>query len=106
LFGTPEQSKGITAAMIQHDPGAATATTTGPGVYCFGGLGFTPKSAMVSPDSAGDLDTNVIASVAIQRGANLGNCNADHQQARVSLTLVNDTAAPVLTDHRFFIWFE
>ncbi len=109
LFGDADQSKGIVAANIQHNPGAPGPTVTGNGVYCIGGLPFKPTSAMVAPDSAGDIDTNTIASVAIQRGdppVNLGNCDADHQQARISMTAVSDTVAPTLTEHRFFIWFE
>jgi hypothetical protein len=39
--------------------------------------------------------------VAVQRGINLGSCDAQHQQARVT-TLVAGKPA----DHRFQIWFE
>lgn len=105
--GTPSQNENVVQANVQHDGGAATATTTGPGVYCFGGLPFTPRSAMVTADSAGAVaTTNMIASVSVQRGLNLGNCNAGHQQARVSMLAVNDTTAPTLTNHGFYIWFE
>jgi hypothetical protein len=99
--GTPEpgdngkQNKVVVAGNIEHD------VTTGAGHYCFGGLPFGVASAMVSPDSAGDIDGNVGASVAVQRGKTLGNCDAQHQQARVT-ALVAGAAA----DHRFQIWFE
>ena len=92
-----KQNKNIAASSIQH----AAA-----GVYCFGGLSFAVASAMVSPDSAGDIITNTIASVAIQRGITLGTCDANHQQARVSMVAVSNAAAPALTDHRFQVWFE
>ena len=104
--GTPSQNENVEQANVQHDA-VASSTTTGSGVYCFGGLPFTPRSAMVTADSAAALaSTNVIASVAVQRGPNLGNCNAGHQQARVSILAVNDTTAPTLTNHGFYIWFE
>jgi hypothetical protein len=94
------QNKNVTNANIEHD------ATTGPGVYCFGGLPFAVASAMVSPDSAGDLAAHEIANVAIQRGITLSNCDATHQQARVSMVAVSNTAVPALTDHRFQVWFE
>jgi hypothetical protein len=95
-----KQNKNVVVGNIEHD------ATTGPGVYCFGGLTFAVASAMVSPDSAGDIITNEIASVAIQRGITLGSCDAAHQQARVSMVTVSNAVAPALTDHRFQIWFE
>jgi hypothetical protein len=99
--GTPAQNKNVVQANIEHD------ATTGPGVYCVGGLSFAPASAAVTNDSAGAIATsNQIASVAVQRGNDLGNCDASHQQARVSMLQVNNTAAPALTDHGFYIWFE
>jgi hypothetical protein len=90
-----KQNKNVVAGNVEHD------ATTGAGHYCFGGLPFGVASAMVSPDSAGDINGNVGASVAVQRGINLGSCDAQHQQARVT-TLV--AGAPA--DHRFQIWFE
>jgi hypothetical protein len=89
------QNKNVVAGNVEHD------ATTGAGHYCFGGLPFGVASAMVSPDSAGDINGDVVASVAVQRGINLGSCDAQHQQARVT-TLVNGLPA----DHRFQIWFE
>ena len=103
--GAPPQNKNIVQANVQHDA-VAGATTTGPGVYCFGGLPFTPRTAVVTADSAGAINTtNQIASVAVQRGNNLGNCDAGHQQARVSMLQVDQTNAPTLTNHGFYIWF-
>ena len=90
-----KQNKAVVAGDIEHD------ATTGAGHYCFGGLPFGVASAMVSPDSAGDINGDVVTSVAVQRGINLGSCDAQHQQARVT-TLVGTTP----TDHRFQIWFE
>jgi hypothetical protein len=95
--GTPPvpQFKGVDQVDIEH-PSAGT--------YCFGGLGFEIASALVAADSAGAATTtDQIASVAIQRGNNLGGCNAEHQQARVVLFDVSDAR---LVDGRFTIWFE
>jgi|ERR1700732_561816 hypothetical protein len=89
------QNKNVVAGNVEHD------ATTGAGHYCFGGLPFGVASAMVSPDSAGDINGDVVASVAVQRGINLGSCDAQHQQARVT-TFVGVAVA----DHRFQIWFE
>lgn len=86
------QNKNVVQVDVQH-PAA--------GVYCFGGLPFGVASAMVSPDSAGDINGDATATVAVQRGITLGECDAGHQQARVT-TLV--AGAP--KDHRFQIWFE
>jgi hypothetical protein len=91
------QNKNVIAANVEHD------VTTGTGHYCFGGLPFGVASAVVSPDSAGDINGRIITSVAIQRGVTLGNCDADHQQARVTTF---DEGAAALADHRFTIWFE
>lgn len=78
------------------------------GVYCFGGLGFDVASAMVSIDNAQAASTSTeVASVAIQRGNNLGTCDADHQQTRVVITDVSPALAnAALADARFTIWFE
>jgi hypothetical protein len=94
------QNKNVVPGNVEHD------AITGAGHYCFGGLPFAVASAMVSPDSAGDIDGNVVTSVAVQRGIHLGSCDAQHQQARVT-TLVTTTTLPAKpTDHRFQIWFE
>ena len=94
-LATP-QVKGVDQADIQH--------TAGTGIYCFGGLGFEVASAVVSADNAqASGTTDRIASVAIQRGNNLGGCDADHQQARVELYDVSDAR---LVDARFVVWFE
>src|SRR5689334_8537581 len=61
------QNKNVVAGNVEHD------VTTGPGHYCFGGLPFAVASAMVSFDSAGNIDLPVFTSVAVQRGITLGN---------------------------------
>jgi hypothetical protein len=99
----PGQSKGITNDMIDR---------TAEGVFCFKNLGFTPKSAMVSPDgSFGQLDTVVTASVLVN-GA-LSDCDSDGtHKVRVRTVDLNgsesfgSTYAPELSDRRFTIWFE
>jgi hypothetical protein len=106
--GSPPQNKNVTQTMVQHNPGATNPgppVLTGDGVYCFGGLPFTPRNAVVT---AGNADTfggstfNRFATVAVQRGQNLGRCDANHQQVRV--VMVDTTGA--LVDHPFYIWFE
>ncbi|HEV7846982.1 MAG TPA: hypothetical protein VGO83_12045 [Thermoleophilaceae bacterium] len=54
------------------------------GIYCFGGLDFTIRSGLVTPDNAG---------AAIQRGNHLGRCDANHQQARIQTFDVSLVAA-------------
>jgi hypothetical protein len=94
----PTQFKGVDATDIQK---------AGVGVYCFGGLGMTLSSALVSMDNAGAATTTTqVASVSIQRGASLGTCDADHQQARVNIINVDPAlAAAAAQDGRFTIWF-
>jgi hypothetical protein len=89
------QTKGVDQTDVQH------AST---GIYCFGGLDFDPSTAMASSDNAqaAGQATDQIVSVAIQRGANLNGCDANHQQARVG---IRDSAA-ALVDGRFTVWFE
>ena len=95
----PAQFKGVDPADIQKP---------GTGIYCFGGLDKPVASAVVSMDNAGAAATTTqVASVAIQRGANLGSCDAGHQQARVVITNVDPAiAAAVAVDGRFSVWFE
>jgi hypothetical protein len=87
--------------------------SNGPGVYCFGELGFTPTTALVTLDNSDSLPavpavtggtTNFTTSVALFKGPDLGRCNAAHGQIRVAITRVNDSAVPELVDHGFTIW--
>ena len=98
--GPPEQER------HRHEHRARRHHRSG-GVYRFGGLSFGVASAMVSSSTApGTSPHDEIANVAIQRGITLSNCDASHQQARVSMVAVSNAAAPTLTDHRFQVWFE
>jgi hypothetical protein len=115
LIGGADEQKGITAANIQHDAGAPAAESTGAGVYCIGGLGFTPKSAVVATDNTDSLPAvpnltggalNFISTVAVFKGEDLGRCDAAHGQVRIAIEQVNDAAAPTLANHGFFIWLE
>jgi hypothetical protein len=115
LIGGATQSKGITQTMIQHSAGASAAETAGTGVYCLGGLGFTPTSASVSLDNTDAMPApgtvtggslNFIPSAAIFKGEDLGYCDATHGQVRVAIERVDDAAAPSLVNHGFFIWLE
>jgi hypothetical protein len=115
LVGGASQNRGVTAAMIQKDAGAPAADSTGPGVYCFGGLGFAPKSAVVTLDNTDSLpgipnvqggSLNFIASVAVFKGEDLGRCDATHGDVRVAIERVDQTNPPELVDHGFFIWLQ
>jgi hypothetical protein len=115
LIGGADQNKGITASMVQHQNGASDGQTTGVGVYCFGGLGFTPNSAVVASDNTDTLPAvpavqggslNFIPTAAVFKGEDLGRCDADHGQVRVAIERVDQTNPPELVNHGFFIWLE
>ena len=98
-MGFAPQVKGIVQAnVVAGEGGAATGTT------CFN-LPSRPASALVSLDNAdaGVADRNLIASVAIDRGEDLGDCPATHNDARVRIVDGNTEAAQ---NARFFVWFE
>jgi hypothetical protein len=104
--GFAPQFQGITQAdVVPGEGGAATGTT------CFD-LPSRPASAMVVVDNA-DAGTNVdmIATVAIDRGEDLGDCPNTHNDARVRIIDTDLTAGgaeqdPGPANARFFIWFE
>lgn len=100
VAGFPPQVKGIDPADVVK--GEAAAAT---GNYCFGDLGGPIASAQVTLDNAdaAAANRNLIASVAIDRGEDLGDCPPTHNQARVRI-VDGTTEAP--TDARFFIWIE
>jgi hypothetical protein len=115
LVGGASQAKGIELTMIQHDAGAPAAESTGPGIYCLGGLGFTPTAASVSLDNTDSLPAvpavqggalNFVPSVAIFKGEDLGRCNAAHGQVRVAIQRIDQTNPPELVNHGFHIWLE
>lgn len=100
IAGLPSQVKGLqTTDIVKGEAAAATGT------YCFGDLGFVPASAVATLDNADAVaaNRNLVASVAIFRGEDLGDCPATHNQARVRIVDGNNEAA---TNARFFIWFE
>jgi hypothetical protein len=97
--GFPAQVKGIVQAnVVPGEAGAATGTT------CFD-LPFRPASATVSLDNAdaAAANRNLVTSVAIDRGEDLGDCPGTHNDARVRIVDGNTETA---TDARFFVWFE
>lgn len=109
------QQQGVLQANIQHSEATPEAEVTGPGVYCFGGLGFTPVSAVVALDNSDSMPAvpaltggtlNHIATVSVFKGPDLGRCDPAHGQVRVAIEQVNDSALPTLASHGFFIWFE
>jgi hypothetical protein len=104
--GFPAQVKGIVQANVVPGDGAAATGTT-----CFD-LSFRPASAMVVVDNA-DAGANVdmIATVSIDRGEDLGDCPASHNDARVRIVDTDLTAGgaeqdPGPANARFFVWFE
>lgn len=106
VAGFPPQNQGIAQReVVPGEGGAATGTT------CFD-LSFRPGSAMVSLDNA-DAAANLdrIVSVAIDRGEDLGDCPATHNDARVRIIDTDLTAGgaeqdPGPANARFFVWFE
>ena len=94
----PQNRVIVQADVVPGEGGAATGTT------CFN-LPSRPASAMVTLDNAdaGAADRNLIASVAIDRGEDLGDCPATHNDARVRIV---DGATEAAQNARFFIWFE
>ena len=104
--GFPAQNKGIVQANVAQGEGAAATGTT-----CFD-VPFRPATAIVALDNA-DAGANVdqIISVAVDRGEDLGDCPASHNDARVRIIDTDLTAAgaeqdPGPADARFFVWFE
>ena len=95
--GFPPQNKGTILVSKGDAPNNV-------GNYCFD-LPFRPASAMVSLDNAdaAAADRNLVTSVAIDRGEDLGDCPANRNDARVRIVDGNTGTAQ---DARFFIWFE
>ncbi len=97
--GFASQNKGIVQAnVVPGEGGAATGTT------CFN-LASRPASALVSldHDAAAAEDLNLVASVAIDRGEDLGDCPATHNDARVRIV---DGSTGAAQNARFVVWFE
>jgi hypothetical protein len=118
LAGGAAKNQGITAANVQHEDTPATSdantSPTGPGIYCFGGLGFEVRSVNVTLDNTDSLPAvpsltggslNFIPSVAAFKGEDLGRCDAAHGQVRVAIEQVDQTNAPTLANHAFYIQF-
>jgi hypothetical protein len=61
---------------------------------------------MPTPGTLTGGDLNVIANVAIFKGEDLGYCDTTHGQVRIAMERVDQTNAPALADHGFFIWLE
>jgi hypothetical protein len=92
-FGDGSSSKNFTNQNVQH-PAA--------GVYCIGGLNFTPANSVAVIDTAEDLIPDETIGAVVRRGnVPLGQCGPNHQQARITIQ-----KAGALLDHRFMVWFE
>ena len=96
IAGFPPQAQ--TRILVSEGEAAAAV-----GTYCFD-VPFRPASAMVSLDNADTAaaDRNLVTSVAIDRGEDLGDCPANRNDARVRIV---DAATEAGQDARFFIWF-
>jgi hypothetical protein len=93
VFGDGSSTKNFASENVQR-PAA--------GVYCFGGLAFLPANAVGVIDTAQDVIPDETIGVTVKRGSvTLGQCDADHQQGRVTIQ-----KGGALVDHRFMIWFE
>jgi Collagen triple helix repeat (20 copies) len=92
------ENKNVMPAEIQH---------ASVGVYCFGGLPFTPVSIAATVDDAGTSPAHFTIGAVVNRNITLNGCDANHQQARVTTVNLGDGAyGPAAADHRFFVWFE
>jgi hypothetical protein len=49
---------------------------------------------------------NFVATVAVNKGPDLGRCDAAHGDIRVAIERIDQTNPPELVDHQFFIWLE
>jgi hypothetical protein len=91
----PDRTKGIVQANITHIGGT--------GEYCFEGLGFQPKNAMVSGDSGfGFVDTLASVRIATPTGSALGGCPA----AATVRVRTFDISAAALADRAFLVAFQ
>jgi hypothetical protein len=97
----PDLSKNVAQVNVTH-PAA--------GLYCFGGLSFTPKSVVVTPTSGIDgdgnptfIDTIATATVTVP-GVTFPLGCAETDTVRVRTVAAASAAA--LTDRGFMIWFE
>jgi len=115
LEGGAAQNKGVVQSNVQHTAGASAAEVAGTGVYCIGGLGFTPATAVVSTDNTDAMPAapattggslNFITTVAIFKGEDLGYCDNAHGQVRVAIEQIDQTNAPTLANHGFFIQLQ
>lgn len=89
-----DRGKNLTTANVTH-PAA--------GVYCFGSLGFTPKSVMVAADNGfGFEDTLVSARIATPPGGTLNPCPGT-EPVRIKTW---DVSSAALADRAFLIWFQ
>jgi hypothetical protein len=86
------------ARVVAGEGGAATGTS------CFD-TSQRPASAMVQLDNAdaAAADRNLVVSVALDRGEDLGDCPGTHNDARVRIV---DGETGEAQNARFFVWFE
>ena len=89
-------SKGVTNANV---------TNPNPGEYCFGGLAFTPTSAIVSADNGFNSEFTAASVVTFTDGTQPSGCSAG-QNVRVITLQLSPGGATSKQNRRFVIWFE
>jgi hypothetical protein len=90
---TAANSKNITAAMV---------TRAAAGVYCLGGLGFTPTGVVVAADNVGPSFATFAAAAINNVGGTFLAPNCDGKQVRISTYTVGTGSA----DSAFWVWLE
>jgi hypothetical protein len=97
----PAQSQNVTSANVTHPA---------PGLYCFGGLSFTPRAAVATGVNGinaalepTNSDTLATVAVSIPNVTFPFGC-AETDQARVRTIAVG--SGTTLVDRPFFVWFE
>lgn len=101
---------GTVNANLSKNVSQASVTHPADGLYCFGGLGFTPKSVVVTPvsgiDGSGNptnVDTIATAIVAVPGVSFPFGC-AETDNVRVRTVAASSPGT--LTNRPFMIWFE
>jgi hypothetical protein len=84
-------SSGVTTGNVSH--------TSGSGIYCFHGLGFTPKSVLAAPDSL-DGPTSTQASV---KSSDFVFCPTSDQVELVTYDPNTGAAAFTFTDRPVYL---
>jgi hypothetical protein len=101
---------GIVNAGASENVAQASVSHPADGLYCFGGLGFTPKSVVITPISGinanlepTNIDTIATAIIAFPPTSTAFGC-ADTDNVRVRT--IAASSPTTLANRGFLIWFE